>query len=101
MGGCHGKPGVVGDQGFPLPVAPGAPPVPGEVHQDGAGIRRRVLPGRRPSPGRAQQRRLHQVLGVLVVPRQQQGKAEQPAAVADDVRLELRLVADGHRLLLS
>jgi hypothetical protein len=44
---------------------------------------------------------LHQVLGVLVVAGQQQGKAEQPPAVAYDVGLELGLVAAGHRRLLS
>jgi hypothetical protein len=61
----------------------------------------RVLPGGRPPAGQPQQHHLDQVLGVLVVPGQQQGEGEQPPAVAGDVGLELRLIPGRQRGALS
>ena len=96
------QPGRVGDQGLRPPAPPGPPPVPGEVHQDGSGIPVRVLPRRRPPAGQPQQCYLDQVLGVLVVPGQQQGEAEQPPTVAGEIPgFELRLIPGRQRGTLS
>ena len=100
-GGPARQPGRVRDQGLRPPAPPDPPPVPGEVHQGGTGISLRVLPGGRPPAGQPQQRHLDQVLGVLVVPGQQQGEAEQPPAIAGDIGFELRLILGRQRGALS
>jgi hypothetical protein len=95
----HGRRGVASGSGYRDlhqehlgTPAPGPPLVPGQVDEYRAGVSLGVLAGGRPVPGRAQQGCLNEILGVMPLPGQQDGEPEQPAAVAADTTLEIRLV---------